>query len=424
MRRGLLIAMTILCLAPSCASAQWYLFPGTKSRPDSSTVTVSEPRQQPAETQPLPEGTEADEPRDSSRFSIFDLFDIFTPDIPERVALTLLLPFNTGGTVNANMMDFYSGALLAVRDLGNEGVKIDLNSVDETVKRSIFSNPFIQSDVVIGPVSTDDLRQELHHCPAGKYLISPLEPKAAALADSARVIQAPAPWECQASESIRWLQEEFTPSDKLVLVVEKNVELNESGRYLKALLDESGIPYATIAYGILQGMSIASSFTASSTRTGTTRFVIASDNEAFVGDAIRNIGMLKHRNLDVAVYSTSKIRSFSTIETEDLHNVNLRVAASYYIDYTDPAVKQFILAYRALFHTEPGAFAFSGYDTTRYFVDICTKYGRMWPMKLEEYGGRGLQSSFRFRNIPGAGFVNQAVRRIIYAPDYTITVVN
>ena len=424
MKKSLLIALTTLCLAPSCASAQWYLFPGTQSRPDSSTVTVTEPVQQPAETQPLPEGTALEEPRDSGRFSIFDLFDIFTPDIPERVALTLLLPFNTQGTVNANMMDFYSGALLAVRDLGNEGIKIDFNSQDETVKRPIFSNPFTQSDVVIGPVSTDDLRQELHYCPSGKYLISPLEPKAAALTDSARIIQAPAPWECQADESIRWLQEEHTSSDKVVLVVEKEVALTESGRYLKDRLDATGIPYATISYGILQGMSIASTFTNNSTRNGTTRFVIASDNEAFVGDAIRNIGMLKHRNFDVAVYSTSKIRSFSTIETEDLHNVNLRVAASYYIDYTNPAVKKFVLAYRALFHAEPSAFAFSGYDTTHYFVNICAKYGRKWAMKLSEYSERGLQSSFRFEEGPIAGYVNQAVLRIVYAPDYSITVVN
>ena len=418
MRRILLIALTVLCLASSCASAQRYLFPGSQARPDSSTVAATEAA--PLET----EAAEAEEPSDSSHFSIFDIFDIFTPDIPERVDLTLLLPFNTAEKANANMMDFYSGALLAVRKLGDEGVKIDLNAYDETLKRSLFSNPFSRSDVVIGPVDREDLIRELDYCPSGKYLISPLEPKAAALADSVRIIQAPAPWECQADESIRWLREEWSPADRVILVVEKDVEPSENSRYLQQLLDASPIPYTTISYGILQGMSIASTFANSSTRTGTTRFVIASDNEAFVGDAIRNIGMLKHRNYDVAVYSTSKIRSFSTIETEDLHSVNLRVAASYYIDYTDPAVKQFVMAYRALFHAEPTAFAFSGYDTTRYFVNICAKYGRKWPMKLEEYSERGLQSSFVFEKGLRVGYVNQAVRRIVYAPDYSITVVN
>ena len=409
-----------LCLAPSCASAQWYLFPGSKTRPDSSSVAVSE-----TAPQDSVEVAVEEEAQDSSHFSIFDLFDIFTPDIPDRVALTLLLPFNTQEKANANMLDFYSGALLAVRNLGDEGLQIDLNSVDESVKRPLFSNPFSHSDVIIGPVSTDDLRKELELCPAGKYLVSPLEPKAAPLADSARIVQAPAPWECQADESIRWLQEDYSPADKVVLVVEKDVAPGESGVYLRALLDSTHIPYATISYGILQGMSIATTFTNNSTKTGTTRFVIASDNEAFVGDAIRNIGMLKHRNFDVAVYSTSKIRSFSTIETEDLHSVNLCVAASYYIDYTDPAVKQFVMAYRALFHAEPTAFAFSGYDTTRYFVNICAKYGRKWHLKLEEYSERGLQSSFRFEaRGTRAGYVNQAVRRIVYAPDYSITVVN
>ena len=94
------------------------------------------------------------------------------------------------------------------------------------------------------------------------------------------------------------------------------------------------------------------------------------------------------------------------------------MTASYYIDYEDPAVKRFILAYRALFQDEPGSFAFQGYDTMHYFVTICTRFGRQWYKKLPEYDEKGLQADFRFRE--ESGRVNQAVRRIVYNPDLTI----
>ena len=50
---------------------------------------------------------------------------------------------------------------------------------------------------------------------------------------------------------------------------------------------------------------------------------------------------------------------------------------------------------------------------------MCAKYGRQWYKKLPEYGEKGLQADFRFREEPAR--INQAVRRVFYHGDLTTT---
>ena len=146
------------------------------------------------------------------------------------------------------------------------------------------------------------------------------------------------------------------------------------------------------------------------------RVAVASERDNFVTTVVRSLSIEGARNNDVILYGTSRMRMNGIAQT-DLHNTEAHLTLSYFIDYDDPAVRSFILAYRALFQGEPGSFAFQGYDTTHYFVTMCSKYGRQWHKKLAEYGEKGLQADFRFSEEPAR--INQAARRVIYNSDLT-----
>ena len=140
---------------------------------------------------------------------------------------------------------------------------------------------------------------------------------------------------------------------------------------------------------------------------------------------VRNANLLALRNNSkarIVLYGLSKIRSFDTIETESLHNTNLHVAISYFVDYDSPAVQKFLMSYRALFNAEPGPFAFQGYDTAYNFIKMCSRYGRRWADKLDDQEMRGLQSNFSFDHRDE--HVNKAVRRVVYGQDFSIRLVN
>ena len=302
------------------------------------------------------------------------------------------------------------------------GLQVAAQVLSQVVK----AQAAIDKDLVIGPVSTTDLTTALRLSPSGTPIISPLEPKAVDLARVyGNLIQAPSPAESQSEDLVEWLAQDFRSGDKIILLTEKNATLTSAASTLVTSMQSSGLPYTTLSYGVLEGRNISSSIEREATSGGVIRLVVASESEAFVSDVVRNANLLTLRNnrrIDIVLYGLSKVRSFDTIELEYLHNTNLHVSISYFIDYDSPAVQKFLLAYRALFNAEPGPFAFQGYDTAYNFIKMCSKYGRRWPDKLDDESMRGLQSTFSFER--RGGHINKAVRRVVYGPDYSIKLVN
>ena len=79
------------------------------------------------------------------------------------VNIALALPFNVRKGGNSQMMDFYSGALMAARDLGKKGYRINLDVVD-VVSEAMPDNLFEKSDYIIGPVSNADIMKAVSKC--------------------------------------------------------------------------------------------------------------------------------------------------------------------------------------------------------------------------------------------------------------------
>ena len=338
----------------------------------------------------------------------------------ESVNVAVLLPFGTSGNTDTKSVDFYSGLLLAARDLGNRGVTVNIETYDISggkISRSMMAD----ADIIIGPISEKDVHTAASHCPYGKYIISPLEPKTAAMADSLRVIQAPTPTAAQAADAVRWAVSEMNPGDSLVLVRENGKSLSGVPSAMVSALRASGARYSTISYDLLSGLHVQPTFVKKSSARGTTRYLIASEDESFVNDAVRNINLMAYKKQSVVLYGPSRVRSFGTIETENLHNVCSHVSSTYQTDYSNPDVQAFVMAYRALFQAEPNSFAFHGYDCLTYFALMCARYGHDWFDYLPYENGRGLQTDFRFDGSLRTGRVNSAVRRVVYTPDYRIT---
>ena len=187
---------------------------------------------------------------------------------------------------------------------------------------------------------------------------------------------------------------------------------------------DASLSCARYSYNILEGRNAANAIAALMTKTGTNRVIINSESEAFVNDAVRNLDMLVYRKYNVVLYSPSKIRSFETIDIENLHNLKTRVSTSYFIDYESPEVRHFLMEYRALYNTEPTQFSFQGYDLTYFFIKMKSTYGKKWMENVARMGNTAMmQTDFLFRELGNGGYVNEGVRRIVYGPDYSIRIV-
>ena len=347
---------------------------------------------------------------------------VFIPK--DKVRMTVILPIKAAEeNPSRNNIDFYSGVLLAVHDMAESGISTELNVYDSADQGHTVSNEDLTgSDAVIGPISSREIEKLFSEVPQVKSVISPLDPRAESLTWSHRnFIQIPTPHKAQYQDIVSWIKEDSRPEDKVLLISESGARQTDALIQMKEVTDSSGIDFQKFSYSILEGRDVIEPIMAMMTAEGTNRVLIASESEAFVNDVVRNLNILIHRKMNVILYAPSRIRTYDTIEVENLHNTNLHVSLAYYIDYTDQRVMNFLMKYRALYNTEPTQFSFQGYDTARYFIELCSKYGDGWMNRLSEDEKNMLQSTFRFIEVNDGSFVNNGVRRIVYEKDWNIS---
>lgn len=337
------------------------------------------------------------------------------------VNFALLLPMAaTGTTSKLNYMDFYTGVLFALYNSSNAGIKTDIKVFDTANDAVPDSTFFDGCDFVIGPVYNKEFKNIMSNVPAELPVISPLDHRTTALTDEyPNMIQAPTNRIYQYRDLVKWLASDVQPTDTVLYISETNARDTVAIREMKEILKSSGLRYNEFSYTILQGRSISSALLSRMTRTGNNRVIIESESEAWVNDLVRNLTILS-KKAKIILYSPSKIRSFESIDAENLYTNSLHVCLSYNIDYERPEVKNFLLKYRAIFHTEPTLFAFQGYDIATYFINLVNQYGYDWREKLEETPMRGLQATFDFHKKANNSAVNEGVRRIEYLPEGAI----
>ena len=345
-------------------------------------------------------------------------------DAKANVNALLMLPFGASTKPNENSFDFYCGALLAVEKLKEQGVDIDLSVYDVSSGLPITAERLAVSDMAIGPVNREQIAKVLELAPESTAVISPLDPRSADLVTGhPNMIQAPATLREQYQDLINWLGSEFRNEDKIFILKEKGVKTTSSCELLDGMLHNSSLNVSEYSYNILEGREAVNRMESLMSKTGINRVIINSESEAFVNDAVRNLATLLYRKINVVLYSPSKIRSFETIDAENLHNLNTRISTSYYVDYNNRGTVDFLMKYRALYGTEPTQFAFQGYDLTYYFIRRKSYFGKNW---LKQLGNcpldSMLQTDLQFRRNGDDGYTNKGVRRIIYKPDYVITI--
>ena len=333
----------------------------------------------------------------------------FTPK--EDVEFSLVLPLKAAGKAGELNMDFYSGVLMAVKDMEAEGLKVKMNVFDLTAGMPSVET-LVKGDFVLGPIASRDMEAVLQRVEGRVNVVSPLDQRTAALSQRyTGFVQAPTSVERQWEDLASWVGESlYEGSSKIILITEKGAANVSASVAIRSALARNETPYDILSYAIVEGTSIPATLERMLLRDGENRIVVASESEAFVGDVVRNIGIMMGKGFDVVMYAPSKVRTFETIEGSDYHAARLHISTSYFVDYSNPKVDAFVRAYRALFKTEPSQFAFQGYDTARYFMERATK-GTGY--------ARGLHTDFFLEPDEFGNGVNKAVRRIVYRKDFT-----
>ncbi len=360
----------------------------------------------------------------------YDRFPIFKSPSSETFDVSLILPVgskvSTSQDGNNNYLDFYQGFLLALEDLKNEGMNLNMKVFDladySTGKLLAQTGKLDGSDLIIGPIFKNDITPVLDFASEnGIPMVSPMDTQTETLVEGH-------PKFFQVSSNLYYQQVELlknlNPRSSVTLISESGNTEAALVSMTKEILESKGINFSSFSYNVLSGRAISPQLASKLSKTSMNDVVVLSNSEAFVSDVLRNLSLLETRsNYRITVYGTPRWRNFEVVDINYFHSMNLHLSLQYYIDYTSDNVKDFLARYRALYGTEPTPYSFQAYDVAYFFLSALYQYGSDFPDKMEGYAKALLQNDMRFvRKDGNSGFINNTARQVIFNPDYSVNV--
>lgn len=342
--------------------------------------------------------------------------DTLSPLPTSIIRFALAMPLS-GEKATNNNMDFYSGALMAVRALGNEGldVELDVRDLGEALGPE---EGFEKDDFIIGPIHNNDMKLLLEKVDSLSVVVSPLDNRAGNVLGAGHrfFVQAGASSESQWGEAFDWARDIFAIQDTVKYVIISSDLDKAVLREAENMAKKAGLAYSVCTVGV-QGEITDWETTANPPGQGHNAVILAITNEAILNNAVRNTHILTLQG-NVSVFAGSKIRSYETIPVENLHRVGIHALCPYYVDYEDATTLDFIHQYRALFNIEPSQFAFQGYDLVYFMVKSYAKYGRNWKYLIGQDDATDmLQTSFKIRRSANGVLTNCGMKRVLYGTD-------
>ncbi|MBQ0006924.1 MAG: hypothetical protein KBS57_05940 [Alistipes sp.] len=348
--------------------------------------------------------------------------------------ISIVIPFGKSaryGSSEVNQSDFYSGVLLALYKLREEErfkkysiQVIDLDKWDST-QEMLAGSAISGSDLIIGPISLQDAEPvaefaKENHIP----MVSPLDIRTSSLAEGNPYLFI---FPSSPDAVHKRLIQRFTncsQEENLIIITEKDKTPTRIATMAISALDSIGIKYRNYSYAILQNQRVISELKSMipEDNPSPARILVASENEAFVSDALSNLNVLVTTGKrNISVFGLPKWRNFSTIQLEYLHHLNTHISLSYHLDYNSEETMDMTNRFEEVFHTSPTPFAYQGYDITKFFIEMMETYGPSFPEEIMDVKYQLIQSDIEFRHLNrDGGFYNSSVRDITYLPDWSI----
>ena len=364
--------------------------------------------------------------------------DVPVPDIglyPDRRRtgkISLILPLYAQNpdvrTNRTNATDFYCGFLMGMKHLEDrQGInEYNLQVIDQgaylSLEEMVYSGVLDGSELIVGPVTASDMSivaayAQLEQVP----IVSPLDAKAdELLKDNPYLFQFPANTADLTDNILKRLS--VRDSARVTLVYERGSRHSQLVQHKFDELKRLNIPFDSLTYGILEGRGMDTLMAKKVHTRALNQYVVASENEAFVSDVLRNLHLL-HGNTQapVRVFGEIKWKNYTTIEPNYYHELNLQLPQLYYVNYNDPATAAYVKEYYETFGTEPTPFAFQGYDIACYFLRLLRTYGWSFPVHVTQMETELLQSGVHFVPIEeNSGFKNTKGRTISYEANWQI----
>jgi hypothetical protein len=155
--------------------------------------------------------------------------------------------------------------------------------------------------------------------------------------------------------------------------------------------------------------------------------VVPTGNEALASRLVNTL-YFRLNEYDIELIGTPQWTEFSSIDSRSYHGLGLMFYSSFWMDYLDPKVDEYLKRYRNFFYAEPGSmtrqginYGIEGFDITLYFVNALREFGPRFILSLDEYNPPLVLDSYNFSRVsPSGGYENDKISFYQFRTDMSI----
>jgi len=358
-------------------------------------------------------------------------------EIKSVYSVVLILPF-TGPAVEregsraSRYIEYYEGFLMAVNDMKEKNLSIDLHVHDTGAPgkevAALLSNPIMeQSDLIIGGTDQKEIKElsDFSKSRGIKYVV-PFSSKDNTDLANPNLFQVNPPQKAIQEKAAHVYAERL--KGKNIIFVDCAIANDKSGKQefvqlLKSELQKASIPFSETTY--------SSSFTAnirSRMTSGLVNVVIPTSASA---EALKNIAPglrsieTTSPSLDISLYGYPEWQVHAREILEDLFILDTHFFATFFANNTSQEVKNFYGEYKRWYHKNLlplyPKYGMLGYDSGMFLLNALNRFGTGFHLELENCTIPLLQSSFDFRQKDSDNFYSNMNLFIVrLTPDFTI----
>lgn len=277
--------------------------------------------------------------------------------------------------------EFYEGILLALNDLNNKHINLDVSVFDtendEEILKEILKKPTLRkTDFIIGPMFGNLLQLVSDFGNKNKIpVISPYDIPVEKEASNPYLIISTPSTESHIKTLAKFMAEKYSGNKTIVLRQDTIAEAKWSEIFIKSYnknLAFSGevdpVTEILIASGSKFNESYLSEF-------DSTVIFIPSFDDAFVGRMTTQLNALATKRGIIVCGMPGWFEKLNSISLEYLNNLQFHFTSSRWIDKESSKTKLVIEKYTQNYGMTPSIHVLKGYNLASYFIQMITNYG-------------------------------------------------
>lgn len=350
----------------------------------------------------------------------------------KKISLGVILPFKGGTAENEKMIEFYRGVLMAVENMKESGISVDVFAYDSgksvgDIQAIVNKHPINHLDFIIGPMYPEQIAPLSKFCqryhiklvvPFSSlgdnvyenpyyYAINP--PKSYQFAEAARLTT-----ELFGKENVIFLEGTENDKDAAAFVDATRKRLQQNGSKANRLkLNDDEIEWMEAMTQYKDNVIIPNS-----------------SNIKLLNQLFPKLKEFTKKNPEyrIKLVGYPEWQTYASNHLENFYQFNTYAYSSFFRNPLNGNADEFENAYQKAFHTPTlvswPRFGMLGFDTAIYFLKGISTYGEAFDQHLSQIVTTSYQHRFDFQRISNwSGFINREVEFIHYSPSHSIELI-